>query len=67
MWPRGGSVDRRIAALIPAVDAVAAMDVDEAPSSSDLAWSIALADVVCADRAESVGGTLHARPAVAAR
>jgi hypothetical protein len=67
MWPRGVSVDRRIAALIPAADAVAAMDVDEAPASSDVAWSMALADVVCADRAERVGGTLHARPTVAAR
>jgi hypothetical protein len=33
----------------------------------DLAWSSMLADVVDADRGESVGGTLRPRPAVAAR
>jgi hypothetical protein len=33
----------------------------------NLAWSGVLADVVDADRGESVGGTLHPRPAVATR
>jgi hypothetical protein len=32
-----------------------------------LGWASALADAVSADRRDSVGGTLHARPNVAAR
>jgi hypothetical protein len=35
--------------------------------SGDLAWASALADVVVGDRDERVGGTRHARPAVAVR
>jgi hypothetical protein len=33
----------------------------------DLGWAGVLADVVAADRGDTVGGTVHARPAVAAR
>jgi len=32
-----------------------------------VAWATALAEVIRDDRAETVGGTLHARPVVAAR
>jgi hypothetical protein len=68
-WRRPSGAAQRIAAVIPSADVVAAKDVDEAPSSrhEDVAWASALADVIRADRSETVGGRLHARPAVAAR
>jgi hypothetical protein len=34
---------------------------------AELDWNGILADVLTADRAQTVGGTLHARPTVAAR
>jgi trehalose synthase len=60
----------RIAALMPSADAIAAREV-EAGDAGDryhhVAWSSLLAHVVEGDRDETVGGTLHARPSVAAR
>lgn len=35
--------------------------------SENLVWTTALADVVTEDRAERVGGKLHARPSIPAR
>jgi hypothetical protein len=68
-WRRPTGAARRIAAIIPSAELVAAKDVDETPSyrHEDVAWASALADVIRADRAETVGGRLHARPTVAAR
>lgn len=56
---------RRISALMPYADVVAAKDVGTV--NEPVGWRSALADVVHGDRGESVGGTLHARPAVAPR
>jgi hypothetical protein len=58
--------DGGVAALVPALGAITAKQV-AGRAASDLAWGSLLADVVHADRGEMVGGTLHARPAVAAR
>ncbi|HEY7253573.1 MAG TPA: hypothetical protein VIG37_23970 [Methylomirabilota bacterium] len=63
---------QRIAAFIPSVDVLAVRDIDEVPSAESgrrgrLAWASTLAEVTRVDRAETVGGTVHARPAVAAR
>jgi hypothetical protein len=55
---------------ISATRAVEAMEADTATrdgSYEDLVWTTILADVVRDDRAERVGGTLHARPSVPAR
>ena len=57
----------RIVTLIPSTDVVAVKAADETGRADRVAWATALADVIRADRAETVGGTLHARPAVAAR
>jgi hypothetical protein len=55
----------RITAVIPAHGAVAAM---VAPAQDHgWGWTGALAEVVQADRDDTVGGTLHARPAIAVR
>jgi hypothetical protein len=67
---RGGVLAESIAALMPSADVVATKEVTAGGGSDrrhNLAWSSMLADVVDADRGESVGGTLHPRPAVAAR
>jgi hypothetical protein len=67
---RGGVAAESIAALMPSADMVAAKEITAGSASRrrhNLAWSSVLADVVDADRGESVGGTLHPRPAVAAR
>jgi hypothetical protein len=59
-----------LAAAIPSTGIVAAT---ETPASSfgdelrRLAWRMALAEIVRSDRDETVGGTLHPRPTVAAR
>jgi hypothetical protein len=55
-----------VAAVMPSAGLV---DVKAIPGgeSVDLGWSSLLADVVRADRDECVGGTLHARPAIAIR
>jgi hypothetical protein len=62
-----GGVERLTAAM-PSPGHVAVKEV--APSGergSGFGWRSVLADVVSEDREEHVGGTLHARPAVAAR
>jgi trehalose synthase len=56
----------RLAALIPSTRVVVDKEVGEDAYAGE-GWSSALADVVGADRDERVGGTLHARPTVAAR
>lgn len=59
-----------LAAFISAPDVVCAKQVGPgAPGQSldELGWTSLLADVVRGDRDETVGGTLHARPSVAAR
>jgi trehalose synthase len=66
----GGVRVERIAAVMPAPDSVETRDVTPGPAAErrhDLGWSSALAAAVAADRAETVGGTRHARPGVAAR
>jgi hypothetical protein len=55
-----------IAALMPWAGIVAAKDV-RSDGYRDVGWGSLLADVVRSDRSECVGGTLHARPAVAPR
>jgi hypothetical protein len=68
--PRGWPVER-IAAAMPAADAVSAADVPGGDAGGEpcqiLGWSSVLADVVGEDRTQHVGGTRHARPAVAVR
>jgi len=64
-WPPDG-----IAAFISAPDLLSAKEVrahGRPPSLDQLGWTSILADVVTSDRDETVGGTLHARPSVAAR
>jgi hypothetical protein len=64
-WPPRG-----IAAFISAPDLVSAKEVQaggQPQSLDELGWTSLLADVVAGDRDETVGGTLHARPSVAAR
>jgi hypothetical protein len=52
-----------VAARMPSADVVT---VKSGPDA-ELDWNGILADVLTADRAQTVGGTLHARPTVAAR
>ena len=72
-WRSGptGAVGRAgIAAYIAAAGVVSAKEVDTDRPGSDyeeIGWTTLLADVVRDDRAERVGGTVHARPSVAAR
>jgi hypothetical protein len=61
-----GRVVARVAALMPSPDVVAAKEI-RPQESGDVGWASVLADVVRSDRGECVGGTLHARPTVAAR
>lgn len=59
-----------IAAYISAPEMVSAKKADASrpgQSYEEICWTTLLADVVCDDRAERVGGTVHARPSVAAR
>lgn len=59
-----------IAAYIAASAVVSAKEVDTHGPGMDrdeIGWATLLADVVRGDRAERVGGTVHARPSVAAR
>jgi hypothetical protein len=56
-WGRG------LAAVMPSADLVTV----KAEPDTELGWTSVLADVVRGDRDETVGGTLHPRPAVAAR
>jgi trehalose synthase len=61
----GGPEMQRIIAVVPSRGMVAAKEVD--PAQRDAGWSSVLADVIQADRDQTVGGIFHARPAVAAR
>jgi hypothetical protein len=54
-----------VLAVIPAQSEVAA--IDAARDDEAWSWAGALAEVVQADRSETVGGCFHARPAVAVR
>jgi hypothetical protein len=71
-WPaseRGVRIER-IACLVPSSGTVATVDVAPGPAAErrhDLGWSSALAAAVAADRADTVGGTRHARPGVPVR
>jgi hypothetical protein len=58
---------RQVAAVLPARGLVHAKLAGSDRESGDLAWASALADVVVGDRDERVGGTRHARPAIAVR
>jgi hypothetical protein len=68
-----GVMVERMAALMPSAGIVAAKEVTQPGEvagdelSRDVGWSSLLADVVQQDRGETVGGRLHARPAVALR
>jgi hypothetical protein len=72
-WRSGSSAPvgrARIAAYISAPGLVSAKEVDASESGrgyDEIGWTTLLADVVRDDRAERVGGTVHARPSVAAR
>jgi hypothetical protein len=55
----------RIVAIVPSRGLVAAKEVDS--DQHDVGWSSMLADVIQADRDETVGGIFHARPTVAVR
>jgi hypothetical protein len=55
-----------VAAVMPRAGIVAAKEI-QGGSYRDVGWTSLLADVVRTDRDECVGGTLHARPAVAPR
>jgi hypothetical protein len=58
--------DHGLAALMPCAGILVAKDLDEGVDD-DLGWRSLLADVVHSDRDETVGGTRHVRPLVAAR
>jgi hypothetical protein len=67
--PRGEVVERVVAAM-PSSGVVAAKEFPTRFAGDEprrLAWRMALAEIVRGDRDEHVGGTLHARPTVAAR
>jgi hypothetical protein len=55
-----------VAALMPSAGIVSAKQM-RGPAYRDVGWSSLLADIVQTDREECVGGTLHARPAIAPR
>jgi hypothetical protein len=57
----------RLVALMPAGAAVAAKETPVGAHLDGAGWVALLAAVVQGDRVEHVGGTLHARPGVAAR
>jgi hypothetical protein len=67
---RGGA-EQHVVAVIPSVNVLAVKEAEEAPGSDippdRLLWASTLAEVISTDRAETVGGTLHARPAIATR
>ena len=58
--------DHGFAALMPCAGILVAKDLD-ARLDDELGWTSLLADVVHSDRDETVGGTRHVRPLVAAR
>ena len=66
----GGEVVERVAAAMPSTDIVAVKQTRRSGGGEelhDLAWRMAYAEIVRGGRQEHVGGTLHTRPAVAAR
>jgi hypothetical protein len=72
-WGEPRARAERVAAVLPAAGLVDVKDASRtegrrlAAQRLALAWSSILGDVVEADRDDVVGGTLHVRPAVAAR
>jgi hypothetical protein len=72
-WEEPRSAAARVAALVPSADLIEVKDVTTAGDReaserrTALAWSSVLGDIVGVDRVDHVGGTLHVRPAVAAR
>lgn len=70
-WRSGPTAPRAhagVAAYIAAAGVVSAKQVDGPGSDyEEIGWATLLADVVRDDRTERVGGTVHARPSVAAR
>jgi hypothetical protein len=66
MTGRSADGAQLVAALMPGAGVVMAKEIRGA-TYRDVGWSSLLADVVRTDRGECVGGTLHARPAVAPR
>lgn len=65
-----GEAVERVAAAMPSAGIVATKEFPARFRRSELrrlAWRMALAEVVRTDRDEAVGGTLHPKPAVAAR
>ena len=68
--PRRAGGALTVAAFVPSAELLAARQIALGPEPShraQLAWSSLLADVVGTDRHDCVGGTIHARPAVAVR
>jgi hypothetical protein len=72
-WEERRPALERVAALLPTADLIDVKDATTGGSREAserrmaLAWSSVLGDIVDADRDDHVGGTLHVRPAVAAR
>ena len=69
VWMRPGATKARpgaawLEALMPVSDMLTAKQVE---SRHEVAWASMLADVACADRRQTVGGTVHVRPSVPAR
>jgi hypothetical protein len=65
VWGEPGAGRERIGAALPSTGAITARDVGS--THVPIGWSGALADLLVDDRQETVGGTVHARPTVAAR
>ncbi len=64
-WPAPREHGGRIGSALPATGALSGWDVGS--GEMPVGWSSALAALVHDDRHETVGGTIHARPAVAVR
>jgi hypothetical protein len=62
-----GVAVRQVAALMPRPGLLSEKLAEGGQGAEDLAWGSVLADVVGGDRGETVGGTFHPRPAIAAR
>jgi hypothetical protein len=65
-----GVLVERIAALMPSAGIVAGREIPAPFASGEprlVCWTSVLADVVQADRDETVGGRLHTRPVVPVR
>jgi hypothetical protein len=64
-WTEHGA--HHLAAIMPAPDRVAQLDLGPGADADDVGWSSLLAAVVRDDRADRVGGARRPRPVVAAR